>query len=369
MNIVIIGLSITSSWGNGHASTYRALARGLAARGHRVRFLERDAPWYAANRDLPRPPYCSVGLYSDIRALEQRHADEIRGADLVMVGSYVPEGTAVADVVLRLARGCTAFYDIDTPVTVAKLQGDAAGYIARRQVPAFDMYLSFTGGPTLDRLEQEFAARMARPLYCSVDPDAHLITHTNTRDRDLGYLGTYSDDRQAALDALLIEPARAWPNGRFVIAGAQYPASMTCPSNVERITHLSPQEHPAFYNRCRFTLNLTRQDMIRAGYSPSVRLFEAAACATPIISDRWTGLTMFFVPEEEILLATTTADVLTFLHDLSEAERVRIGLRGRERVLAAHTSTHRAIELERYVAELNGRSDKTTAGAAVARSA
>ena len=51
MNIVIIGLSITSSWGNGHATTYRSLIKGLRKRGHKVHFLERDVPWYANQRD------------------------------------------------------------------------------------------------------------------------------------------------------------------------------------------------------------------------------------------------------------------------------------------------------------------------------
>jgi len=368
MTIVIIGLSITSSWGNGHASTYRALARGLESRGHHLLFLERDMPWYAGNRDLPRPSYCRVSLYNDTRDLERLYGDEIGGADLVMVGSYVPDGVEVADVVLRLATGCTAFYDIDTPIALAALRQGQADYIDRRQIPAFDLYLSFTGGPTLTRLEREFGAPLARPLYCSVDAEAYRPAEDITRDCDLGYLGTYSVDRQPTLEALLIEPARRWPVGRFLVAGAQYPDSVVFPSNVHRIQHLSPRQHPNFYNRSRYTLNVTRRDMIVAGYSPSVRLFEAAACATPIISDRWPGLSTFFQPGEEILLATRPRDVLAYLREMSEAERARIGARGRARVLASHTSIHRARELEAYVAEATG-GDSTDADTDVMRSA
>jgi spore maturation protein CgeB len=355
MKIVVLGLSITSSWGNGHASTYRALVRGLAGRGHDVLFLERDLPWYRANRDLPHPPYCRLGLYQETRELGRFYAEDIAAADLVIVGSYVPDGIELLDDVQRLALGCTAFYDIDTPVTLAALRrAGQAEYLDRRQIAWFDLYLSFTGGPTLQQLEREFGARRARALYCSVDAEAYTPSPETERDRDLGYLGTYSTDRQPALDALLTEPARLWPEGRFIVAGPQYPASVRFPPNVERIVHLSPRDHPAFYNRSRFTLNITRRDMIAAGYSPSVRLFEAAACGTPIISDRWHGLNTLFVPGQEILLADDASDVLEYLCDLPEAERQRIGQRARERVLACHTSEHRASELESYVAEVVG---------------
>jgi spore maturation protein CgeB len=351
MKVVIVGLSITSSWGNGHATTYRALAAGLGSRGHRVLFLERDAPWYAENRDLPRPPYCDVELYGCPSDLLQHHRRDLEGADLVIVGSYVPDGIEVVNIVLRTATGCTAFYDIDTPVTIAKLRRGGAEYLAQRQIPGFDLYLSFSGGPTLDRLEREFHARRARPLYCSVDADAYFPERLAIKDRDLGYLGTYSADRQPAVEELLIAPARRWPDGRFVIAGAQYPDSVETPPNVERVIHLPPSAHRAFYNRLRFTLNVTRRDMIEAGYSPSVRLFEAAACGTPIISDSWPGLSTVLTPGREILIARSEREVLAYLHDLPEVERVAIAARARKRVMDAHTSIHRAIELEGYVVE------------------
>ena len=356
MNIVILGLAITSSWGNGHATTYRALVRGLAARGHRVLFLERDTPWYADNRDLPRPGYCRVGIYQHPAEIEAAYSSAIEAADLVIVGSYVPDGATVADIVLRTARGCTAFYDIDTPVTLAALQErPSTEYIARRQIPRFDLYLTFTGGPTLRRLEREFGAQRARPLYCSVDADMYFQEKRVPKDYDLGYLGTYSIDRQPTLEALLIEPARRWPAGRFVVAGAQYPDSLDMPPNVERIVHLAPGEHRRFYNRQRFALNVTRRDMIAAGYSPSVRLFEAAACGVPIISDDWPGLSTLLEPGREILIAANARDVLACLHELPEEERLAIAARARTRVLASHTSDHRATELERYVYETRER--------------
>jgi spore maturation protein CgeB len=353
MNIVILGLSITSSWGNGHATTYRALVRALARRGHELLFLERESEWYAGNRDLPAPDYCHARIYQNLDELQRKYAGDIEEADLVILGSYVPEGIAVADLVLRTARGCTAFYDIDTPVTLSKLQNGGADYIDRRQIPGFDLYLSFTGGPTLDRLERKFRAQRARPLYCSVDAELYSQDPLAARDYDLGYLGTYSEDRQPTVAELLLQPAHCWSTGRFVVAGAQYPASLEMPANVTRIVHLSPAEHRGFYNRQRFTLNVTRRDMIEAGYSPSVRLFEAAACGTPIITDEWRGLSTIFSPGHEVLIARTARDVMLYLRELSDRERTAIGERARRRVLQSHTSAHRAMELEQYVAEVN----------------
>jgi len=350
MTIVILGLSITSSWGNGHATTYRALVRALALRGHDVLFLERDAEWYAGNRDLPNPPYCRTRLYESVGQLADRYRRDIRDADLVVVGSYVAEGAAVGGLVQKTARGVTAFYDIDTPVTLARLERGDADYLSTAQIPRYDLYLSFTGGPTLDRLHDVYGARQPRAFYCSVDPDLYYPAPA-TGEFDLGYLGTYSDDRQPVLNRLMLQPARKWKAGRFVVAGPQYPESIDWPRNVDRITHLAPAEHRYFYNRSRYTLNVTRHDMVRAGYSPSVRLFEAAACGTPIISDDWAGLDTVFVPEREILIARRASDTLSYLRDIPEPQRKRIGLAARRRVLSAHTAVHRASELESFVNE------------------
>ncbi|MGN6552165.1 MAG: CgeB family protein, partial [Verrucomicrobiota bacterium] len=345
------GLSITSSWGNGHATTYRGLVRELSARGHDVLFLERDTEWYASNRDLPQPPYGRTELYSNLKQLKDQFASEVRDADFVMVGSYVDEGIAVGEWVTRIAKGATGFYDIDTPVTIANLLRCQVDYISPALIPRYQVYLSFTGGPILDYLEKQYHSPMARPLYCSVDAMLYAPEERELK-WDLGYMGTYSEDRQPVLENLLLEPARAWSPGRFVVAGPQYPRSLRWPKNVKRFTHLSPAKHRAFYNSQKFTLNVTRASMVRAGFSPSVRLFEASACATPIISDAWDGIETFFEPGKEILIAHSAEETLDYLQTISEVERRRIGYRARERVLAKHTARHRAQELESYVMEI-----------------
>jgi spore maturation protein CgeB len=351
MRVVLLGLSITSSWGNGHATTYRGLVRELSARGHDVTFLERDVPWYARHRDAPRPPGATTRLYDSLAMLADLHTPLVREADCVVVGSYVPEGIDVGEWVLATATGITAFYDIDTPVTLAGLARGSTEYLSSALIPRYDLYLSFSGGPTLRRLEREFGAAMVRALYCSVDADRYRPAARPAPHWDLGYLGTYSDDRQPHVDTLILEPARRLPAQRFVVAGPQYPASLAWPANVERIEHLPPADHPDFYTAQRFTLNVTRADMVRAGWSPSVRLFEAAACGVPIVSDWWEGLDGFFEPGREILIARSSDDVERALRDVPGAEREAIGARARARILAAHTSAHRASEFERFVTE------------------
>jgi spore maturation protein CgeB len=247
--------------------------------------------------------------------------------------------------------GLSVFYDIDTPVTLAKLSRGDLEYLSPALVPRYALYLSFTGGPTLEHLEQHYGARRARPLYCAVDPHCYY-PEPSVQHWDLGYLGTYSPDRQPALETLLIEPARCWPRGRFVVAGPSYPSMIKWPFNVQRIEHLPPAEHRAFYNAQLFTLNITRAAMVRAGYSPSIRLFEAAACAMPIISDYWPGLDMLFTPGKEILVADTPEKVMYYLRELPEPERAALGRRAQARVLGEHTAAHRAAELEAYICDM-----------------
>jgi len=368
MNILIFGLSITSAWGNGHATTYRALAQALAGRGHRVRFLERDVPWYADNRDLPRQNYCEVTIYRDINELNELFPAEIN-ADLIMLGSYVPQGALLADWLLPRAQGVTAFYDIDTPVTVAQLMRGECDYLRPDLVPRFDLYLSFAGGPILQRLQHELDAQRPKPFYCSVDPTEYRPAIGARKRFDLGYLGTYSRDRQPMLQQLLVEPARAWSEGRFCVAGAQYPDHIEWPANVERVEHLPPSVHRAFYNSQRLTLNVTRADMAANGYSPSVRLFEAAACGVPILSDPWPGLEEFFTPGREILVARNSQTVLGYLRDCDAAYLRQIATRARARVLSQHTAAHRACQLEEYVYEVSGSQRHHPTGPVVPQSA
>ena len=354
LDIVILGLSITSSWGNGHATTYRGLVRELTRRSHRILFLERDMPWYAGNRDMPNPPYGHTELYRSLGELKKKFAADVRKADVAIVGSFVPDGVSIGQWVCETARGLTAFYDIDTPVTLAKLARGDQEYITPELVRRYGLYLSFSGGPTLETLEDCYGSPAARPMYCSVDPELYYPEPRPIR-WDMGYLGTYSADRQPTVDRLVVRPALRWPDGQFLVVGPQYPDEIKWPPNVKKITHLPPAKHRRFYNSQKFTLNVTRADMIKVGYSPSVRLFEAAACGVPIISDYWQGLETFFDPGREILIAHTTGDALRILKHTSDAERREMAARARAKAIGAHTAAHRARDFESYVLELSRR--------------
>lgn len=361
MKIVVFGLSITSSWGNGHATTYRALLSALHRRKHRIVFFEKDEEWYASNRDLPSPHFCDVRLFEkweDVLPSVQR---ELADADVAIVGSFFPEGRKAAQKVIESNRPVKLFYDIDTPITLNQLRAGGAEYLKPQQVPGFDLYLSFTAGPILEQLQREFGARQALPLFCSFHPETYYPRGVFRRYKcELGYMGTYAADRQTKLNDLLIAPATSLPRRKFLIAGPQYPARFRLPSNVRHIRHLSPRWHPHFYSSSRFTLNLTRQGMVEWGFSPSVRLFEAAACACPIISDRWAGLDTIFKIGEEVLLAERSSDVVTYLKHTTDAQLRRIGQQARERVLAEHSSARRAEQFESYIASLNSRRSPAT---------
>jgi len=353
MKIVIFGLSITSAWGNGHATTFRALCRALRARGHHIVFYEKNAEWYASNRDLPNPEFCETRIFQDWDAVRPNVRLELRNADIAVVGSYFPHGRAAVDEVLESAAAVKAFYDIDTPITLGQLrEHGATNYLSAAQIAGFDVYFSFTGGPILSEIETRFGARRAVPLYCSFDPEQYRPFPVHKRYQcDLSYMGTYAPDRQAKIEEMLCGPARQLPQLKFLVAGPQYPKAVRWPGNVRRIVHLNPRWHARFYSSSRLTLNVTRRDMMLAGWSPSVRLFEAAACAAPIVSDNWAGLDSFFQPGREILLPVEANDVVRYLTEFSEAELRRLGGRARERVLREHTSDRRARQFEDAVEE------------------
>jgi spore maturation protein CgeB len=359
LDIVILGLSVTSSWGNGHATTYRSLIRGLAARGHRVLFLERDAPWYAANRDESNPDGAVTELYESFEDLPRRFEPAVSRAHMVIVGSFVPDGIRVGEWVTSVARGITAFYDIDTPVTLASLAAGNCDYLTRALLPRYRIYLSFTGGPTLRFIETGLGAAMVRPLYCSVDPEQYR-PRRRPYHWELGYLGTYSKDRQPLLEDLMLEPARRLKASRFAVVGPMYPRSIVWPANVDREMHLSPRQHMPFYASQRFTLNLTRTPMKQAGYSPSVRLFEAGACATPIISDWWEGLDSLLRVDKEVFVASNAEDTLRFLRDVPDDVRLAAGYAARRRILAEHTPASRATQLEEYWKECHDNASPDT---------
>jgi spore maturation protein CgeB len=347
MKLVVFGLTISSSWGNGHATIWRGLARALTRRGHRFVFFERDVPYYAGARDLWEIPGGELVLYPEWEAALPAARRHLADADVAMVTSYCPDGVAASRLVLDSRAELKTFYDLDTPVTLARLDaGERVDYLPPDGLRGFDLVLSYTGGRALDALRDRLGARRVAPLYGSVDPEIHRAADPVGHYRaDLSYIGTYAEDRQAALSALFIEPARLLPERRFSIAGAQYPQDFPWTPNIFFVRHLPPSEHPAFYSSSRLTLNVTRRAMAEMGYCPSGRFFEAAACGAPVLSDWWEGLDSFFDPWSEIIVARDTAQSVAAIETSDEQLR-RITAAARERTLAEHTAERRAEELE-----------------------
>jgi spore maturation protein CgeB len=350
VKITMFGLTISSSWGNGHATPYRALLKGLHRRGHRVVFYEKDTDYYAKRRDFSSCDYCSLEVYprwDDIRA---RAIADAKESDAVIVGSYCPEGARIADELLSLSGPVRVFYDLDTPITLRNLESGGVPYLRAEQMPAWDLYLSFTGGGILDELESRWKVRRARPLFGCVDPDVHKrVAPRPDFECLLSYMGTYAADRQDKVEQLFLEPARRRPDTGFILAGSLYPANSQWPANVRVLEHVAPSDHPALYSSSRLTLNVTRSGMARFGYCPSGRFFEAAACGTPLITDWWEGLHTFF-SDDELFVAHNAGHVLDALA-AGDDELVRLANRARQRTLEEHTGDRRAAQLLDYLEE------------------
>ena len=345
MRIVIFGLAVSSSWGNGHAALWRGLIRALHTAGHRVTFFERDVPYYAEHRDLVELPgggeLVLYKTWDPERA--QRAADN---ADVAMVTSYCPDACAATRLIMDSRAPLRCFYDLDTPVTLARLAaGEPVDYVPPEGLGCFDLVFSYTGGGALEALRTQLGARRVMPLYGSVDSSTHHPGAPVPQYRAaLSYIGTYAADRQPALRQLFLEPARRRHNSRFVLAGAMYPPDFPWSDNIYFVRHLPPSEHAAFYASSQLTLNVTRAAMAALGWCPSGRLFEAAACRVPVLSDMWPGLEAFFTPGSEILVGHAPEDTLAVL-DQPHSELAAVARRAQERTFDQHTAAHRSQDM------------------------
>lgn len=356
MKITVFGLTISSSWGNGHATPYRAIFRALHDMGHEVHFFEKDVPYYRARRDFESCDYCALTLYEEWDQVREQALHTANESDAVIAASYLSQGARICDELLELAHPLRVFYDLDTPVTLSNMTNGGVEYLDGSQIPAFDLFLSFTGGNVLQELETTYGARMARPLYGCVDPDLYAKVEPRAEFAcDLSYMGTFAPDRQSKVDELFLEPARRHPAKKFVLAGALYPGEWQWPENIVKLDHIAPDAHPQFYSSARTTLNITREAMRRNGSCPSGRFFEAAACGAPMITDWWEGLDEFFDVERDLRVVATADDVEKVLN-LPDSELEGLAEHARERTLEQHSGKVRAAQLLQYFEEARSKS-------------
>jgi len=356
LKLTIFGLTISSSWGNGHATPYRALIRALSRLGQEVVFYEKDVDYYACHRDFHASDDCELVLYSTWTQIRGRALADAAESDAVLIGSYCPEGARIGDELLSLARPLRVFYDLDTPITLQGISERDLDYLRRDQLSGFDLYLSFTGGEILRELQEAWGVRLPLPLYGCVDPDVYArVPECTEFSCVLSYMGTFAADRQQKLEQFFLEPALRMPQLTFLLAGSLYPWQWMWPANVRRFEHVAPSEHAALYSSSRATLNITRAGMARTGYCPSGRFFEAAACGTPILSDWWEGLDAFFLPGEEIFVVRDCQDVI---RALASDNLSKMAARARQRTLEDHTGDRRAKQLLTYLEQARSRSDQ-----------
>lgn len=355
IDLVIIGRSVLSSFENPTADLYRGLINQLAQHGHRTTFLEKayTGPQQPV-RDMLRSPYCEVWTYLNTEDLLDQYTPVIQSADVVLLGSGVDDAERIAIWIASEARGLKVYYDTDLAKTIENLQkAEIAGdCLSCRTIGNFNLFLSTTGGPTLEKLAEENELAFARPLYESVDPYTFYRTDAD-KSYDLGFIGNFKPDRAELLEKTLLGPAQFTPNRRFSLAGGGYQVTNDWPSNVTYLEYLPQANVVDFYNRQRCSLVLSRTDRRSMGFTPTKRLLAAAACGVPVLTDNWEGLDYFLEPNREVFCVNDRESVLSALYGTDEAHRNRVGTEARKRILEQHTISHRANQLLGYLAEVS----------------
>lgn len=359
MNIAFFGSSLVSAYWNGAATYYRGIIRGLHERGYRTTFYEPDAFDRQKHRDIPDPDYAEIVVYdagseSDVVDAVRlaRHADLIVKASGVGVHDELLE-KAVLD--LQSPERLVFFWDVDAPATLERMQNDGDDPF-RSLVSEYDMVLTYGGGDPVVRAYEAFGARRCVPIYNALDPATHHPVDSDPRfDADLAFLGNRMPDREKRVWEFFFHPARQLGEKMFLIGGSGWDQHVPEAGNITYLGHVYTRDHNAFNCTPRSVLNITRDSMVRFGYSPATRVFEAAGAGACLITDAWEGVEIFLEPGEECLVAASGDEVIEIVQDLDAGRARVIGEAARERLLSEHTYTHRAAELDALLAEVRSR--------------
>jgi spore maturation protein CgeB len=353
MNIAFFASSLVSAYWNGAATYYRGIVRALHERGHRVTFYEPDAYDRQQHRDIPDPDWARVVVYAGegedgvMRALE-----DARGADLVVKAS----GVGVFDELLerevlslRTPETLVAFWDVDAPATLERVHADPDDPF-RRWVPEYDIVFTYGGGRPVVDAYTALGAHACVPVYNALDPETHHPVPAEPRfASDLVFLGNRLPDREARVDEFFFRAAEGAPGRRFLLGGNGW-HDRGMPPNVDYLGHVYTADHNALNCSALAVLNVHRESMVRNGWSPATRLFEAAGAAACQITDAWEGIEAFLEPGREILVARDGAEVAAHVAALTPARSRAIGEAAYRRVLAEHTYAHRAALVEEALA-------------------
>ncbi len=354
MKIVFIGSTISSYRGNVQSSIYRALLTQLGKIGHSVYFLEYETKANKQYREFSKADYYSLYFFKSLPELKLKNTVLIETADLVIIGSKTPEGSRIIDWVMKTALGLKCFYDLEASKTLGFLENGNNTFIRADQVVKFDLILSTSGGRMLRAFQEKYKARYVCPLYGSVDQELYY-PQVKTKEGSLGYIGPFSEDREPSLKEHMFDVAVRLKDHQFGITGIGYTGGNNWPRNIQYIDYLAPDGHRNFYSGYKYALHVTRRNLVTSGYSPGIRLFEAAACGVPIISDYWEGMEEFFEPGKEILLSESTGDTINIILTTPDEVLKEITDRALKKVTQQHSSSRRAIELLSYYLEVKNR--------------
>jgi len=343
LSIAFFGSSLVSAYWNGAATYYRGVLQALAARGHRIVFYEPDAYDRQKHRDIPDPDWARVVVYPATEQGVESALAAARNADLLVKAS----GVGVFDRLLEeripaLKRpgALAAFWDVDAPATLDRVGADGNDPF-RALIPQYDLVLTYGGGPPVVAGYKKFGARICVPIYNGLDPMTHHPAAPDPRFAcDLGLVANRLPDRERRIEEYFLGAAAELRDKRFLLAGSGW-ADKPMPDNVAYLGHLYTADHNAFNASALAVLNVSRDSMASYGYSPATRVFEAAGAAACIITDGWEGISLFFEPGREILVAENGPAVAEQLARLTPADARRIGAAARARALAEHTYAQR----------------------------
>jgi spore maturation protein CgeB len=330
----------------------------MHALGHEVVFVEPDLYERQSHRDLvDDPPYATVRVCEDWNDLA-RQLHRARGADLIAkcsgVGGWDME-LARGVLELRQPGSQIAFWDVDAPHTLAGASAelDDGADTFRALIPLYDLILLYGGGEPVRNAYGRLKARRAVLIYNAVDPDEYYpVPADPARSCDLLFMGNRMPDREQRVNDLFFAAARAAPELDFVLGGNGW-GDMALPDNVRYVGHVPTRTHRAWNCSARMVLNINRADMAETGFSPPTRVFEAAGCASCVVTDAWEGIATFLTPDAEVLVVHSATELVDLLRSISPRRSAMIGQAARARVLRDHTYTARAAALEAVLADGN----------------
>lgn len=349
LNIAFFGSSLVSAYWNGAATYYRGIIRALHERGHQTTFYEPDAYDRQKHRDIPDPNWAKVVVYSaDGEEGVKRALEEASSADLVVKASGVGVFDELLEkAVLELKKPNTliVFWDVDAPATLDRVQNNPSDPF-RALIPRYDLILTYGGGEPVVKAYKALGARECVPIYNALDPTTHYPVAPEPRfECKLGFLGNRLPDREARVEEFFLRAATELPHDHFLLGGNGWD-DKPLPRNVKYLGHVYTRDHNAFNCTPQAVLNISRESMARYGFSPATRVFEAAGAGVCIITDVWEGIELFLEPGREVLVAQDGLDVAEHLRNLTPEKAHTIGKAAYRRILAEHTYTHRAAQLE-----------------------